>query len=149
MSDGFQTYYLWIKSIHLFSVISWGAGLFYLPRLFVYHSQVPLESGRDEMLKTMEKRLLKIIVTPSMLGVFLTGLVLILTPGVVDLKSGWLQLKLFLVCCLCAYHGMCAKYVFQFFKGQNTRDHKFYRLFNEIPPLIFLIIVVLVIVKPF
>lgn len=147
--DLMQEYYLWMKSFHLFMVVSWGAGLFYLPRLLVYHAQVPPGSERDLMLKTMERRLLKIIMNPGIILVFLTGILLLMTPGAVDLTDGWLHLKFFLVFCLCGYHGMCVKYVKQFAIGQNTRTHKFYRLFNEIPPLIFLIIIVLVIVKPF
>lgn len=147
--DVMQEYYLWMKSLHLFAVISWGAGLFYLPRLFVYHAPVPVGSERDIMLQTMERRLLKIIMNPSMILVLVTGMLLLMTPGAVDLKEGWVHFKLLLVFCLFGYHGMCVKFVRLFLNGQNTRTHKFYRLFNEIPPLVFLVIVVLVIVKPF
>lgn len=144
-----QTSYLWIKALHVISVISWMAALLYLPRLFVYHCEATEGSELSEKLKVMEYRLLKYIMTPAMISTYISGLGLIFTPGLIIWNEGWLHAKLFLVLILSAVHGLMARYRKDFNKDQNTKTQKFYRVLNEVPTLLMIGIVILVIVKPF
>lgn len=135
-----------LKAIHLIAVICWFAGLFYLPRLFVYHAMA--EEKNNEMLKTMERKLYKYIMNPSMVVTWVFGLwMLYLIPE--WMQSGWLHAKLTLVVLLTGYHHVCGKYVKIFAADANKKSHKFYRYFNEIPTVLLIIIVFLVILKPF
>jgi putative membrane protein len=141
--------YPWIKAFHLVSVIAWMAGLLYLPRLFVYHAGEPIGSPTAETFKIMERRLLRAIMNPAMVAVFVFGALLLLTPGVVDWTSGWIYAKLVLVAGLAALHHAMALWREDFAADRNTRPARFYRMVNEVPTVLMIAIVVLVIVKPF
>lgn len=142
-------YYLWIKSGHIISVIAWMAAQLYLPRLFVYHAEAPKGSQQSETFKIMERRLLRGIMTPAMIATFLFGALLVSIPGLVDWHQGWLHLKLLLVLVLAGMHGMCARWTKDFAADRNNRPARFYRMVNEIPAAIMVVIVILVVVKPF
>ena len=141
--------YPWIRALHIVSVIAWMAGMLYLPRLYVYHCGREAGSEADEMLKTMERRLLRAIVNPAMIAVFLTGGLLLLTPGVVDWASVWIYAKLSLVLVLSAVHGAFAAWRRAFAEGRNRYSARFYRLANEVPTVLMVGIVILVVVRPF
>ena len=141
-------FYLWVKALHVVAVLFWMAALFYLPRLFVYHAAVPPESARAAMLLTMERRLLKIIATPSMLGVWILGLLLLAGSPTIH-SAPWFAIKLLLVLLLSAFHGFCAKWHKDFANANNKRSERFYRLANEVPPVVAVFVVLLVILKPF
>ena len=138
-----------IKAIHIFSVISWMAGLLYLPRLFVYHSTVEKNSDSSEMLKTMEYRLQKFIMTPAMISSVFFGILLLKTKGVVDWQSLWIYIKLFSVLCLLFVHHKLSIYRKDFSNDTNTKSKNFYKIINEIPTLFLIIIIIMVYVKPF
>ena len=139
--------YLLFKSLHLIAVISWMAGLLYLPRIFVYHSQ-----NKNEIItsvfKTMERKLFFYIMTPAMILSWLFGLVLIHKIGFPELASLWLKLKLIFVVILTAYHFYLCKLLKKFEFDQNEKSSKFYRYINEIPTLLLILIVFVVIFKP-
>ena len=141
------TGYLWIKSLHVIPIIAWMAGLLYLPRLFVYHCAAPAGSDQSDTFKIMERRLLRAIMTPAMILAWITGLTLAVQAGF--FASGWLHLKLTLVLILSASHGYMSRCVRTFAADANEKSHKFYRVLNEVPTLLMIIIVVAVIVKPF
>jgi protoporphyrinogen IX oxidase len=141
--------YPWIKALHVISVIAWMAGLLYLPRLFVYHAAEKIGSPTGETFKVMERRLLRAIMNPAMVAVFVFGALLVLTPGVVDWASGWIYVKLFLVACLAALHHALALWRKAFVENRNDRPVRFYRMVNEVPTVLMIAIVILVIVKPF
>jgi putative membrane protein len=125
------------------------AGLLYLPRLFVYHAESKTGSEQSETFKVMERRLLRYITTPAMLASWALGLWLAFS-GVIDWsKDGWFHLKLFLVLVLSAYHGLLAKWTKDFAVDRNTRSPRFYRIANEVPTLLMILIVILVVVRPF
>ena len=139
--------YLWIKALHIVSVVCWFAGLFYLPRLFVYHAQSEDNISRDRFV-VMERKLYRFIMGPAMIAAFAFGIwMLILSPGF--LSQGWLHAKLTLVILLTGYHHMCGANVKRFARGDNTRSHTYFRWFNEVPVLMLLGIVILVVLKPF
>jgi putative membrane protein len=148
--ETFSTAYLWVKWLHIISVITWMAGLFYLPRLYVYHAQLDLSSAvgqaQSETFKIMERRLLRGIMNPSMVIVLLTGATM--APNWLT-GSGWLHAKLVLVLGMFACHGFYARWRKVFAEDQNQRSHKFYRYANEVPTVLLLAIVALVVVKPF
>jgi protoporphyrinogen IX oxidase len=141
--------YPWIKSAHILAVIAWMAGLLYLPRLFVYHALAPPSSNQSETFKIMERRLLRGIMNPSMIAVWLFGLLLAATPGIVNWRSGWIWAKLALVVLLVAYHGALASWRRAFAEDRNRHSQRFFRIANEMPSLALIAIVVLVVVKPF
>lgn len=149
MSGFLQTAYPWIKSLHVISVIAWMAAMLYLPRLFVYHAGVPIGSDRSELFKIMERRLARAIMTPAMVASFLFGGLLLATPGVVDWQEGWMHVKLVMVLAMAAAHGMLARWRSAFAADQNRHSTKFYRVFNEIPTLLMIVIVIMVVAKPF
>jgi len=138
---------LWIKALHVMSVIAWMAGMLYLPRLFVYHVNAPKGSDASETFKVMERRLLKAIINPSMFLVFITGLTLAYLTGF--WQDGWLQAKFALVLGLAALHGFFARCVRAFAQDKNERSARFYRILNETPAILMILIVILVVVKPF
>lgn len=142
-------YYLWIKAFHIIMVICWMAGLFYVPRLFAYHTRCEKGSAQFELFKVMERRLMRIIINPAMIGSLFFGILLILTPGIIQATSGWFHLKMGLLFILLGFHGYLARCMRAFARGDNKRSEKFYRLINEIPPLLMIAIVILAIVKPF
>jgi putative membrane protein len=139
--------YLWLKSFHVVAIIAWMAGMLYLPRLFVYHCAAERGSVQSETFKVMERRLLKAIINPAMIVAWVLGLYLAWEGG--WFRSGWLHGKLALVLAMSAVHGLYARWVRDFAVDRNTRPARFYRIWNEVPSLLLIGIVVLVIVKPF
>lgn len=142
-------WYPWIKALHIIAMIAWMAGIFYLPRLFVYHCQMPAGSAESERFKIMERRLLRAIMTPAMVATLFFGILLVLTPGVISWSSGWWHVKLLAVAGMFAFHGFCARWRSEFVRDANTHSEKFYRMANEIPTVLMMIIVIMVIVRPF
>jgi len=138
---------LWVKALHVISVIAWMAGMLYLPRLFVYHAEAAKGSETSETFKIMERRLLKAIVNPSMLLVFATGFALVYLTE--DWRDGWWQAKIILVLGLAGLHGFFARCVRTFAQDANERSARFYRILNEAPTILMVLIVVLAVVKPF
>jgi putative membrane protein len=141
--------YLWLKALHVISQIAWLAGMLYLPRLFVYHCTVMPGSAESERFKVMERRLLKQIINPAMMATWSFGILLVLTPGVIDWHAGWWQVKLACVILLSAFHGELSKWRRDFLEDRNTRPQRFYRIANEVPTLLMIVIVIMVIVRPF
>jgi protoporphyrinogen IX oxidase len=138
---------LWIKALHVIAVISWMAGMLYLPRLFVYHADASKGSALSETFKVMERRLLRAIINPSMILVFLTGITLAFLTGY--WQAPWLQAKFVLVLVLGGLHGYFARCVRTFAADANERSARFYRVLNEVPTLLMILIVILAVVKPF
>jgi putative membrane protein len=139
--------YEWIKALHIIAVISWMAGMLYLPRLYVYHCEAEIGSKQSETFKVMERRLLKAIINPAMIVTWLAGIYLAWAGH--WYLSGWLQLKFLLVLVLSAVHGFFVRWVRAFAADQNTYGRKFYRIINELPTVLMIAIVILVVVKPF
>jgi putative membrane protein len=149
MGDLLVSFHLWIKALHIISVIAWMAGLLYLPRLFVYHADAPAGSERSEMLKVMERRLLRAIMNPAMIATFLFGGALAATPGVLTGGSYWWHAKFTLVAVLAVIHMMMGAWRKAFEQDRNMRDAKFFRIVNEVPTVMMIAIVVLAVVRPF
>ncbi len=147
MTDLLGSLYPWLKAAHIISVIAWMAGLLYLPRLFVYHCAVPIGSEQSETFKTMERRLLRVIMTPAMVAAWVFGLILVAGPA--DAASGWFMVKLLLVLALSGLHGLMAGWHRDFAADQNRRSQRFFRFANEAPTLLMIVIVLLAVVKPF
>lgn len=139
--------YPWIKGLHIISVIAWMAGMLYLPRLYVYHADVPAGSPQSEMFKVMERRLLRAIVNPAMIATWLFGLILLIQYELYT--QPWMHAKLVLVVILSAVHGFFARWRRDFAADRNRRPARFYRVANEIPTLIMVLVVILAVVKPF
>ncbi len=137
----------WVKALHVMAVISWMAGMFYLPRLFVYHVDAPPGSAQSETFKVMERRLLRIIVNPAMIVTWLTGPWLAYAEGFYT--APWFHAKLALALVLSALHGYFARVVKTFAADENVRSARFYRILNEVPPVLMAVIVIRVVVKPF
>ena len=140
--------YLLFKSLHLISVISWMAGLLYLPRIFVYHSQNNTQQIISEVFKVMERKLFFYIMTPAMILSWAFGLILIHEIGFDKLGQTWMILKLIFVTLLTLYHFYLGRILRQFKEDSNTHTHKFYRLINEIPTLLLILIIFVAIFKP-
>jgi len=136
----------WVKAAHVIAVISWMAGLLYLPRLFVYHSQCAIKSDEAKTFKIMERRLLNAIMTPAMVAVWLTGP--LIAYGYNELHSNWLHVKLALVVLLSCVHLYLASIVKEFANDGNAHSTQFYRAVNEVPTVLMILIVILVVVKP-
>jgi protoporphyrinogen IX oxidase len=149
MITGFLAdWYLVTKSLHVAAVISWMAGIFYLPRLFVYHvEQVEQGSPTDLMFQTMERRLLRGIMNPAMLATWVFGLALVATPGVVDWSEAWSWVKAAAVLAMTWFHMWLAARRKDFIAGTNTRNGRTYRLMNEVPTILMLVIVFAVITR--
>lgn len=140
--------YLWLKALHIVAIVCWFAGLFYLPRLFVYHAMSEDAASRERF-QVMERKLYRGIMLPSMIATLVFGIGMIaLNPSLFG-TGGWLHAKLLLVVLLIGYHHMCGAQLKRFARNENTRSHVFYRWFNEVPVVILLAIVILVVVKPF
>ncbi len=140
--------YLWLKALHIIAMVCWFAGLFYLPRLFVYHAMSDDLPSRERFC-IMERKLYRGIMTPSMTATFLFGLALLKMNPMLFATGIWLHVKLILVVILAGYHFLCGIQLRRFASGQNSHGHVFFRWFNEIPVLFLLAIVILVVVKPF
>ena len=150
MSDLLATFYPWIKTVHIISVISWMAGLLYLPRLFVNHVEyAPVGSRTSEVFKGMEERLMRIIMTPAMITTWIFGLLLAFTPGVVDWSSIYPWIKFVLVLGMSGFHGWLSKTRKKFMKDDNKFSSRTYRIANEVPTVTMIFIVLLIVVKPF
>ena len=143
-----MNYYLLFKSLHLISVISWMAGLLYLPRIFVYHAENNDDRKISDVFKVMEKKLYLYIMTPAMILSWLFGLLLIHSIGFQQLGQTWMILKIIFVIFLSLYHFYLGQILNKFKIDQNTHSHKFYRLINEIPTILLILIVFVVIFKP-
>lgn len=142
--------YLYVKAFHVIAMVAWMAGMFYLPRLYVYHVGAPAGSQLSETLKIMESRLLRAIINPAMILTWLLGLILIFGFDVIDLRtSPWLHAKITLVVLLTVFHVFLARWRKDFAADRNTRSDRFYRVANEIPTVLLILIVILVVVKPF
>ena len=140
--------YLLFKSLHLISVISWMAGLLYLPRIFVYHAENKDNNNTSEVFKVMERKLYFYIMTPAMILSWVFGLLLIHSIGFQQLSQTWMLLKIVFVILLTIYHLYLGKTLIKFKTDQNNHSHKFYRLINEIPTILLILIVFVVIFKP-
>lgn len=138
--------YTWLLALHIAAFTAWMAGIFYLPRLLVYHSDATAGSDMSETFKVMERRLLKAITTPAMIVTLIAGIVVASLGG--HWSEGWLHIKLVLVAGMLAVHGIAAKNVRLFASDERPHSAKWFRVFNEVPTLLFLGIVVLAIVKP-
>ena len=150
MLDFLLLIYPWAKALHVISVIAWMAGLFYLPRLFVYHVEsVEAGSATDEMFQTMERRLLRAIMNPAMIATWVFGLCLVFTPGIVDWGTFWPWSKAAAVLAMTWFHHWLALRRKDFMADQNTRTGRQYRMMNELPTVLMIVIVVSVIVRPF
>lgn len=143
-----EEYFLWYKAIHVISVISWMAGILYMPRLFVYHSRAKKGSEMDKTFQVMERKLLRFIMNPAMISSYIFGLLTAYIYGFVALGM-WFHLKMLAILLLTVFHGFLAKWRKDFEKGKNTRSENFYRMANEIPTILMIISVLLVIIKPF
>jgi len=135
-----------VKVFHTVAVIAWLAGLLYLPRIFVYHTQVAVGSETDKIFQTMERKLLRYIMNPAMILVFIFGLYL---ANEIGFEFHWLHAKLTLVAILVIYHHMLGRWRKDFERGTNKHSQKFYRIINEVPTVLMIAIVALVILKPF
>ena len=143
-----MNFYLLFKSLHLISVISWMVGLLYLPRIFVYHAENSSEKKTSEIFKTMERKLFFYIMTPAMILSWIFGVILIHSIGFQQIGQTWMVLKIIFVTILTLYHLYLGRILAQFKIDQNSHSHKFYRLINEIPTLLLILIVFVVIFKP-
>lgn len=141
--------YPWVKAFHVIAMVAWMAGMFYLPRLFVYHVAAPVGSSDSERFKVMERRLFKQIINPAMMATWIFGILLLLTPGVIDWSWGWWHVKFAAVLLLAGLHGAFSRWRKDFLHDRNTRSERFYRIANEVPTVLLMVIVVMVIVRPF
>ena len=150
MTDYLIAMYPWLKAGHIISVISWMAGIFYLPRLFVHHSEkVEVPSQTDRLFFMMESKLLKVIMTPAMLATWGFGLSLAVIPGVLDWSDIWPWVKLMSIIAMTWFHFWLAKRQRDFELGDNQLTGKTYRIMNELPTVLLLVIVIMVVVRPF
>lgn len=138
--------YHWIKALHLISMVAWMAGMLYLPRLYVYHSQVAAGSEASELFKLMERRLLRLIINPAMIATFVFGLWLIHFIGWQG--NGWLHAKIGLVLVLGAFHAYLARWRKDFDRDANRHNQRFYRIVNEVPTVLMVLIILLAVLKP-
>lgn len=142
-----NSWQIWAKALHIICVIAWMAGLFYLPRLFVYHADSAIGPAQSETFKVMERRLLKAIMNPSMIAVWITGPAI--AYGFGELRSPWLHVKVLLVLAMSGFHGYLAKQVKTFALDANRHSARFFRFLNEVPTVLMILIVILATVKPF
>ena len=145
--EALAPYYPWLKALHIIAVIAWLAGMLYLPRLFVYHCEVRPGTPESERFKRMELRLLQIIINPSMIAVWVFGVTLASIGRY--WAEPWMLAKFALVVVLSALHGFLSRWCRDFAKDANTRSQRFYRLMNEVPAVLMIMIVILVVVRPF
>ena len=148
MFDSLATVYLWVKSLHVIAVIAWMAGLFYLPRLYVYHAEQVGQSGPShEMFTTMERRLFKAIMNPAMIASWVFGLLLVATPGIVDWSLIWPWTKAASVLSMTWFHMWLAARRKEFLSSRNMHSGRAYRIMNEVPTLLLIVIVFSVVLK--
>ena len=150
MGSFFLEWYFWVKALHIMSVISWMAGMFYLPRLFVYHAERGTKGSElSETLKIMERKLMRAIINPAMFATWTFGLIMVFTTGVIDWGQIWPWVKAASVLVMSGFHGWLSARRKEFERDENTRNGRAYRLANEVPTVLMIIIVIMVIVKPF
>lgn len=138
----------WFKALHVISVIAWMAGMLYLPRLFVYHTEAEIGSKQSETFKVMERRLFRAITTPAMIATWVFGLAMV-GHGIVDWASIWPWVKAGLVIVLSGVHGLYARHLKAFAQDRNDKSQKYFRMLNEVPTVLMIGIVIMVIVRPF
>ena len=143
--EAFAPWFHWFLAFHIISFTAWMAGMFYLPRLYVYHCQTTPGTAESERFKVMEVKLLRMIINPAMIATFIFGTLLILTPGAVDWHAAWWWTKLACVFLMTGFHGALSRWRKDFLNDRNTRSEKFYRIANEIPTVLFIIIVLVVV----
>ena len=149
MTEFLFDWYLWIKAGHIFAVIAWMAGIFYLPRLFVYHAEcVEQGSETDQLFQTMERRLLRAIMNPAMVAVWVFGLAMVFTPGLVDWSAVWPRTKAAAVLVMTWYHHWLGYRRKDFMRGENKLSGRRYRMMNELPTVILAVILISVVVRP-
>ena len=141
--------YLWLKSFNLIAVMSWMAGMLYLPRLYVYHVNAPKGGELSETLKTMERKLLRYIMNPAMMVSWVFGILMLIANPAIMSAGGWIHVKLLLVVLMSACHMIFAKWRKEFERDENTRNEKFYRWWNEAPTILMIFIVILAVAEPF
>lgn len=149
MQEFLNLHFEWLRALHLIAVISWMAGMLYLPRLFVYHTESEVGSDKSETFKIMERRLFKIIMNPAMIITWIFGLAMLYARLDLYMISGWMHAKLAFVVAMTGIHHMYIKYLKAFADDRNEKSTKFYRILNEIPTIIMIIIVILAVVQPF
>lgn len=142
------TLYPWTKAFHIIAMVAWMAGLFYLPRLYVYHCALQRGSAESERFKVMEHRLLKQIMNPAMIATWGFGILLVLTPGLVDWSAGWWHIKLAAVLLMSGFHGAMSKWRRLFMEDRNSKTQRFYRIANEVPTFLLVVIVIMIVVRP-
>jgi protoporphyrinogen IX oxidase len=147
MTEALAPYYLWLKAFHILAVIAWMAGMLYLPRLFVYHCEVQPGTAEYARFVKMEERLMRIIINPAMIAVWVLGILLAFSLNA--WAEGWLHTKLLFVVILSGLHGFYSRWRRDFEKGQNKHTQRFYRIMNEVPFGLLVVIVLLVVLKPF
>ena len=140
-------FYLWIKALHIMAVISWMAGLFYLPRLFVYHVERSDGTGMNAVFQTMEEKLLRVIMNPAMIVAWVTGLMMVSIPGLIDWSSIWPWSKFIGLIGMTWFHMWCARRRRIFAEGGNSLTGRNYRMMNEVPTVMMVVIVLSVVVK--
>ena len=144
--DALAPFFRILLAGHIISFTAWMAGLFYLPRLYVYHCQVAPGSAESARFKVMERRLLRQIINPAMIATWIFGILLVLTPGAVNWHAAWWWTKLIAVVLMSGFHGACSKWRRNFLNDANTKSEKFYRIANEVPTILFVIIVLVVVI---
>lgn len=141
--------YHWIKALHIIAVMAWMAGMLYLPRLYVYHAQVKAGSEASELFKVMERRLLRLIINPAMIVTWIAGIWLVSYTNALDPANGmWMHWKLTMVIFMQIVHALLARHRRAFANDRNTKSPRYFRILNEVPTLLLVIIVVLVVVRP-
>ena len=143
-----MTMYLWLKAIHIIFVVTWFAGLFYMPRLFVYHSTATDDISRERF-KLMQHKLYRVIMNPSMIGTLVFGIWLFVESWQAYSTQGWIWVKIVLVIALIGYHHYCLRIIKAFADDRVLHSEKFFRIFNELPALVLVVAVIMVVVKPF
>lgn len=148
MQEFLSTYYEGIRALHIISVIAWMAGMLYLPRLFVYHAESETGSDKSETFKIMERRLLRIITNPAMILAWIFGICMLWANPAL-LSAPWMHIKLAAVVVMSGIHGMLSKWRKDFAADKNTKSAKFYRIINEVPTVLMIIIVIMAVAEPF
>jgi len=150
ITDFMSGIYPWTTAVHVMAVISWMAGIFYLPRLFVYHVEKAADLPElDSAYQEMERKLFFVIMQPAMVVTWVFGLALVLTPGIIDWSEGWPWVKAVMVIAMTGFHGFLRSCMRDFQEGRNSRSGRFYRMANEAPTVAMAVIVIMVIVRPF
>jgi protoporphyrinogen IX oxidase len=149
MFDWLWSLYPWTKALHIIAVMAWMAGMLYLPRLFVYHCEAKPGTAENERFKVMERKLLRAIINPSMVAAFVFGTALLLTPGLIDWSEGWIYVKLVAIAGMSLMHHAYVRWFRSFSSDGPRRRPTVYRIANEIPAVLMILIVIMVVVRPF